>query len=201
MPVADPIALLKLLQLDLQGQPPAAPVAKVALEAEPARPRVQQHGLFQPVSPEPLKMELTIARIAAFVGAGNIGTPQMEDTHRPDAFQMGSFGNFKGAASGTPVETVPSPHGTASPTAALRRFRPPRLPQVQLSAAGRPARIPVAIHSGRGERFFRTLAHFRRLVDRRPVGSRRMGCRSFHRRLAPHLLRQAHRPLVSRRQL
>lgn len=139
VPVADPIALLKLLQLDLQGQPPAAPVAKVALEAEPARPRVQQHGLFKPVSPEPLKMELTIARIAAFVGAGNIGAPRLEDTHRPDAFQMGSFGNFKGAASGTPVETVPSPH-TSSPHAALRRFRPPRLAQVQL-IGGRPARV------------------------------------------------------------
>ena len=91
VPMTDPIALLKLLQLDLQGQPPAAPVIQVLLEAEPVRPRTQQHGLFQPVSPEPEKMELTIARIAAFVGAGNIGTPQLDDTHRPDSLPHGAL--------------------------------------------------------------------------------------------------------------
>ena len=99
-PMIDPIALLKLLQLDLQGQPPTAPVIKLSLEAEPARPRTQQHGLFQPLSPEPEKMELTIARIAAFVGAGNIGTPQMKNTHRPDAFEMVRFRRgFRGTCS------------------------------------------------------------------------------------------------------
>jgi protein ImuB len=136
VPMVDPIALLKLLQLDLQGRPPVAPVAKVALEAEPARPQIQQHGLFQPVSPEPLKMELTIARIAAFVGAGNIGTPQLEDTHRPDAFQLGSFCNFDGKSD----LCKPNEIQTQYKHAALRRFRPPRLAQVQLSG-GRPARV------------------------------------------------------------
>jgi protein ImuB len=131
VPMVDPIALLKLLQLDLQGQPPVAPVAKVALEAEPARPRIEQHGLFQPISPEPLTMELTIARIAAFVGAGNIGTPQLDDTHRPDAFQMNSFCSSNKPKSSPPAE---------QPRTALRRFRPPRLAQVQLSA-GRPVRV------------------------------------------------------------
>jgi protein ImuB len=131
VPMADPLALLKLLQLDLQGQPPAAPVVKIGLAAEPVRPRTQQHGLFQPVSPEPEKMELTIARIAAFVGAGNAGTPQMENSHRPDAFRMAAFGS---------AASRPAP-ALAEPTrAALRRFRPPRLAQVQL-AHGRPSRV------------------------------------------------------------
>jgi protein ImuB len=129
-PMLDPLALLKLLQLDLQGQPPAAPVIKVSLEAEPVRPRVQQHGLFLPVSPEPEKMELTIARIAAFVGAGNAGTPQLEDSHRPDAFRMISFGSAVALESPLPEQTH----------TALRRFRPPRLADVQLSN-GRPARV------------------------------------------------------------
>ncbi len=144
VPIVDPIALLKLLQLDLQGQPPSAPVAKISLEAEPARPRVQQHALFRPVAPEPQKMELTIARIAAFVGAGNIGTPRLENTHRPDAFQMASFG-----ASSAVVQNVKSTNlaqVAQPPYAALRRFRPPRLAQVQLSG-GRPARVQaLSIH-------------------------------------------------------
>lgn len=131
VPMGDPLALLKLLQLDLQGQPPSAPVTKVALEAEPARPRVEQHGLFQPVSPEPEKMELTIARIAALVGAENVGTPQLQNTHCPDSFRMMPFGKSEG------VSKPPLAEGTRT---ALRRFRPPRLAQVQLSG-GRPARI------------------------------------------------------------
>ncbi len=139
VPMADPIALLKLLQLDLQGQPPAAPVVKIALAAEPVRPRTQQHGLFQPVSPEPEKMELVIARIAAFVGAGNAGTPRIEDTHRPDAFRMVAFGS----PGSTQITAQIASQITAPPEqtrAALRRFRPPRMAQVQL-ANGRPARV------------------------------------------------------------
>jgi protein ImuB len=136
-PMIDPLALLKILQLDLQGQPPTAPVVKVTLEAEPARPRTQQHGLFQPQSPEPEKMELTIARIGAFVGAGNIGTPRIQDTHRPDAFEMVRFGSVVG-------ETV-SQSGPVR--AALRRFRPPRVAQVQLSG-GRPVNVRSLSISG-----------------------------------------------------
>jgi protein ImuB len=107
----------------------------VALEAEPTRPRTQQHGLFQPVSPEPQKIELTIARIAAFAGAGNVGTPQIEDTHRPDAFRMVPFGS----AAAVITKPVPAP-APEEPRTALRRFRPPRVAQVQLSG-GRPVRV------------------------------------------------------------
>lgn len=139
VPMTDAMALLKLLQLDLEGQPPAAPVVKIALEAEPARPRIEQNGLFQPVAPEPEKIELTIARIAAFVGAGNIGTPQLEDTHRPDAFQMVPFGS---AMARTAARPAPE-----QPRAALRRFRPPQLAQVQVSG-GRPARLRSAAVQG-----------------------------------------------------
>ncbi len=137
-PMLDPLALLKLLQLDLQGQPPVAPVIKISLEAEPVRPRVQQHGLFQPVSPEPEKMELAIARIAVFVGAGNAGTPRLEDTHRPDAFRMAPFGSA--------VEPLPEAGPHPATSAAMRRFRPPRPAQVQLTG-GRPERVQsLSIH-------------------------------------------------------
>jgi protein ImuB len=47
--------------------------------------------LFLPSSPDPEKLELTIARLANLVGEANVGAPELADTHRPDAFQMRRF--------------------------------------------------------------------------------------------------------------
>src|SRR5208282_929223 len=68
LPMLDPKLFLKLLQLDLSAHPPGAPIIKIQLAAEPARPRSAQGGLFLPPSPEPEKLELTLARIASLVG-------------------------------------------------------------------------------------------------------------------------------------
>ena len=54
-----------------------APVLKVHLRAEPAKPRRTQHGLFVPASPEPEKLELTVARLRSLVGEGQVGTPEL----------------------------------------------------------------------------------------------------------------------------
>src|SRR5216684_5998128 len=51
-PMLDAKMFLKLLQLDLQAHPPGAPILKIHLSADPARPRALQSGLFQPVFPE-----------------------------------------------------------------------------------------------------------------------------------------------------
>src|SRR3989454_3171694 len=91
VPTRDAKLLLKLWLLHLKSDPPPAPVLKVALAAEPAPPRVAQGGLFLPLSPDPEKLEVTLARIAGVVGKGKVGTPELVDTHRPDAFRMGRF--------------------------------------------------------------------------------------------------------------
>jgi protein ImuB len=91
VPMLDAKVFLKLLQLDLQAHPPGAPIAKIHLVAEPARPRSTQSGLFLPVFPEPEKLELTLARIAGIVGQGRVGAAELLDTHRADAFQMQRF--------------------------------------------------------------------------------------------------------------
>ena len=90
-PMLDPRLFLKLLQLDLKQHPPQAPVLKVELAAEPVRPQVAQHGLFQAAAPEPEKLHLMLARLAAIVGKDNAGSPELLDTHRRDAFAMKSF--------------------------------------------------------------------------------------------------------------
>lgn len=91
VPLRNAKTFLKLLQLDLAAHPPGAPVVKVALRAVPAKPRSAQTGLFVPKSPEPERLELTLARIAGIVGEENVGRAELLDTHAPDAFAMRKF--------------------------------------------------------------------------------------------------------------
>jgi protein ImuB len=92
LPVRNSRLLTKLLILDLEAHPPGAVIKRVEVEAIPAKPRVVQNGLFVPLSPEPEKLELTLARLKAVVGEENVGAPQILDTHRPDALQVKKFG-------------------------------------------------------------------------------------------------------------
>jgi protein ImuB len=91
VPLLDSRTFLKLLQLDLKAHPPGAPIVKIHLAAEPVRPRAAQNGLFLPPSPEPEKLELTLARIAGIVGEDKVGSLELLDTHRPEGFRMQRF--------------------------------------------------------------------------------------------------------------
>lgn len=90
-PTQDNKVLLKLFQLDLQASPPQAPILFIKLVAEPARPRIAQTGLFLPQSPEPARLEITLARIRNIVGEGRVGAPTLLDAHRPGAFRVDRF--------------------------------------------------------------------------------------------------------------
>src|SRR5712671_3027837 len=91
LPMLDAKLFLKLLQLDLNAHPPGAPIVKIHLAAEPARPRSAQGGLFLPPLPEPEKLELTLARIAGIVGENKVGSLELLDTYHPDGFRMRRF--------------------------------------------------------------------------------------------------------------
>jgi len=130
VPMRDPAAFLKLLQLELSARPPGAPVLKIGLRLNPVPPRTQQHGLYLARAPEPEKLEITLARLSNFLGAENVGTPKLIDTHRPDSFRITHFAALV-------TKMAPQPEGE---TPVLRRFRPPKHAQV-LVAAGRPAHI------------------------------------------------------------
>jgi protein ImuB len=90
-PMRDHKVFLKLLLLDTEMHPPQAAVRSVFIACEPVKPRVLQNGLFVPLAPAPDKLELTLARLAKLVGEGNIGSPNLVDTHRPDCFTMKRF--------------------------------------------------------------------------------------------------------------
>lgn len=91
VPMRDSKMLLKLLRLQLQSDPPHGSIVKIVLTAEPSRPRAGQKGLFVPDSPDPEKLEVTIARLAGLVGTSNVGSPRLVDTHRPGEFRMSPF--------------------------------------------------------------------------------------------------------------
>jgi protein ImuB len=90
-PMRDHKVFLKLLLLDTEMHPPPAAVVRISITCEPVKPRVLQTGLFIPLAPEPEKLELMLARLAKLVGTGNIGSPEVLDTHRPDAFRVKRF--------------------------------------------------------------------------------------------------------------
>ena len=121
LPMLDSRLFLKLLQLDLNAHPPGAPIVKIHLAAEPARPRSAQGGLFLPPSPEPEKLELTLARIAGLVGEARVGALELLDTHRAEGFRMKRF-VVKTAAEKNRLKVSAE---DKSAVAALRMFRPP----------------------------------------------------------------------------
>jgi protein ImuB len=156
LPMLDAKLFLKLLQLDLNAHPPGAPIVKIHLAAEPARPRSAQGGLFLPPSPEPEKLELTLARIAAIVGKDRVGALEMLDTHHPEGFRIQRFvsqlarESQRGKPSRAVTEKVPPEKqiekqtgGEKSSVTALRRFRPPLRVAISLDN-GQPARVACA---------------------------------------------------------
>ena len=68
--------LLKLLRLQLQAESAASAHSENSIAAaHSAGLASYQGGLFLPASPDPEKLELTVARIANLVGETNIGSP------------------------------------------------------------------------------------------------------------------------------
>ena len=141
LPMLDPKLFLKLLQLDLNAHPPGAPIVKIHLAAEPARPRSAQAGLFLPPTPEPEKLELTLARITAMVGENRVGAMELLDTHHPEGFRMRRFMSESRHASAP--EKLSDQEEEKSAVTALRRFRPPLRATVTLEN-GEPARVVCA---------------------------------------------------------
>jgi protein ImuB len=117
-PTADVEILFRTLHTHLESlQTPSAIVA-ARLQITPTRPLVRQQDLFETGLRDPHGFAETLARLAALVGSDRIGTPQLEDSHRPDAVRLTA-----------PVPVVPPAaepplHPPLGPP--LRRFRPPR---------------------------------------------------------------------------
>ena len=153
-PSLDSKSLLKLLRLDLAGHPPAAPVERIWLGVNPVKPRAAQGGLFVPASPEPVKLELTLARIQAIVGEGRAGCPELLDTYRPDAFKVGQALPPVNPTSQQwdrhhcPRGAKAAPWDSGVCPLVIRMYRPPRMAHVTL-ASGQPSYLAAEGIHGR----------------------------------------------------
>src|ERR1051325_5984955 len=90
-PTNDVDLLFRMLQTHLENFRSEHPIIAVALSAEPIKPAGEQFGLFETTLRNPHQLSQTLARLAALVGSDRIGTPVLEETHRPDAFRMQPF--------------------------------------------------------------------------------------------------------------
>lgn len=142
VPMRNPRTLLRLLLFEIEHEPPQAPIIGLTIEVIPVQPRAAQTGLFIPLAPEPERLEITLARLVKLVGADNVGSPEMLDTHRPDAFRMKRFRlEVKGQKSEVRRKSNgQSAIGNQQCVMGFRMFRPPWNADVQ-TVRGRPARI------------------------------------------------------------
>ena len=149
VPMRNSKNLLRLLLLDIEAHPPSAPIVGVTIKAEPVKPRAAQTGLFIPLAPEPERLEITLARLAKLVGANNLGSPELLDTHRPDAFRMKRFcvnQRTKRNVKGGSRSSLNAGRTRALPVLGFRVFRPPWQAEVQ-TMSGRPVRINARANS------------------------------------------------------
>lgn len=123
-PTNDKQLWLKLLHLDLEAHPPHAAILTVDLHAEPGNTSKVQLGLFSPQLPEPGRLDVTLARIAALVGESNVGQAVLEDTHAPEGFHMEPF----------KVTSETSVSESTRTQVGLRQFRPPKQITMTLEA-------------------------------------------------------------------
>lgn len=110
-------ALLTLIRVHLEAQPPRAAVESVRLAAVPERLRAAQLDLFRPAGPQPAQLAATLARLGALCGDAAVGAPRVCDSHRPDAYGLAPF---------APPAAVPLVEDPPAPPLAVRAIRPPQ---------------------------------------------------------------------------
>ena len=116
--------LFRMLHTHLEDFKSESPIVAVSLEAQPTKPAQQQFSLFETALRDPTQLSETLARLTALLGAERVGTPVLEDTHRPDAFRMEPFSWQSHDSSATEHAPV---------SVALRRFRSAQPASVLLS--------------------------------------------------------------------
>jgi protein ImuB len=121
LPNTDRKLWLKLIHLDLQAHPPPAAILSLSLSAETGSTSKVQLGLFSPQVPEPMRLDVTLARIQSIVGEGCVGQAVLKDTNRQDAFRVEPF---------VLPSSAPSERKAGTKRLAMRQVRPPEIVMV-----------------------------------------------------------------------
>ncbi|MGI8964825.1 MAG: hypothetical protein ACR2H1_01920, partial [Limisphaerales bacterium] len=117
-PTANVETLFRMLQTHLETVRTDSPIVALQLSAKPCRGQNYQFGLFEAALRDPNQFSETLARLSALCGAKNIGAPVLENSFRPDAFQMRPP-NFENVPTQKPKPKIQNVGLN------LRRFRPP----------------------------------------------------------------------------
>lgn len=138
-PTREANVLFRMLQTHLETLRTESPIVMVALTADPTRPQQKQFGLFEVALRDPQQFQETLARLSALVGAERVGTPVVEDTHRPDAFKLVPP-DFENAP-------VPVKAANLLATTPIRRLRPALAAQVE--GGHEPVSLQCSIANGK----------------------------------------------------
>jgi protein ImuB len=126
--------LFRMLHTHLENFHSDSPIIAVALIAEATKPTYQQFNLFETALRDPARLSETLARLTGLLGPDRVGTPVLDETHRPDAFRMEPF-VWQLKETLDEIEPLPS--------CALRRFRSP-VPASMLLVNNKPAHLRSA---------------------------------------------------------
>ncbi len=135
-PTADVDVLFRILHTHLEGLRLEHYATGARLRIEPAHIERQQFQLFESPLRDPNRFGETLGRLAALVGAENVGVAEVLDTHRPDSFRLCTprFHEMNATAASAEDLTIGLP---------LRRWRPPVAAEVSV-VRHRPAFIVSA---------------------------------------------------------
>src|SRR5437763_9933413 len=77
--------LFRMLHTHLENFTSKSPIIAVGLKAKTTKPSFEQFHLFETALRDPARLTETLARLAGLLGAERVGTPALEETHRPGA--------------------------------------------------------------------------------------------------------------------
>src|SRR5262245_50402436 len=161
-PMRDARTLRTLALLDLESNPPPAPIDRVEVAVDPTPGRIVQFSLLTAALPTPERLSTLMARLQALMGETRCGSPALVDSWRPGAFEMTPFApvdanivhrrndtprhrgtevknlslQMKNLGASVPLCVVSSVNDAAKqPHLALRRFRHPIPARVRVQNA------------------------------------------------------------------
>jgi protein ImuB len=88
LPTRDVGLLFRMLHTHLENFTSASAIVGLELAAKPVRPGTEQFGLLEKGLRDPHQLAETLARLQALVGAGRVGTPELQSSAHPDAFHL-----------------------------------------------------------------------------------------------------------------
>lgn len=140
-PAREAKTLLSLIRLELETRPPKAPVTGCLLAADTDRTRSEQMSLFGSASHSPDQIATMLARLSALVGPDRVGSPKLQDGHRPERFAVKPYAPppFDPLAARSTATQAPPRRGTRTAVRVLR-------PGVELEVVAAGAR-PQAVRS------------------------------------------------------